>query len=75
MGCLSVHMSVCLSDKSVQATPTTLSTEGKMRIGDKADLLLCLRSDLLGNNSAPVAEAILLNQLIAMPSCEQFDRN
>ena len=68
-------MSVCLSVKSVQATPTPLFTEGNTGIGDKADLLLCLGSDLLGNNSAPVAEAILLNQFIAMPSCEQFDRN
>ena len=44
-----------------QTAPTALSTGGKMRFGVKADILRCLESNLLENNSAPVAQAIILD--------------
>ena len=44
-----------------QAAPPALATGGKMRFGVKADLLRCLESNLLENNSAPVAQAIILD--------------
>lgn len=44
-----------------QAAPPALSTGGKMRIGVNADLLRCLESDLIKNNSAPVADATIID--------------
>jgi len=44
-----------------QAAPPALSTRGKMRLGVKVDLLRCLESDLPEYNSAPVADATILD--------------
>ena len=39
--------------------PASSSTKEQLRIGVKSDMFLCLDSDLLENNSVPVAEAII----------------
>ena len=50
-----------------QAAPPALSTQGKIRLGVKADLLHCLESDLPENNcSAPVSDAIILDGAVVV---------
>ena len=44
-----------------QAAPSTLSTEGKIRLGVKADLLRCLGSDLLEENVKIHPDATILD--------------
>ena len=50
-----------------QASPPALSTQGKIRLCVKADLLHCLESDLPENNcSAPVSDAIILDGAVVV---------